>query len=322
MSRRSKALNGVKETAKADLLDVPEVTEWLASTGDGPLDEPRQRRVADHGASVRFEPGSPPRPAGGKGVIGVTRSSRRDPSTRAGPVPAGQSGRDEVSSEDWQSRRRSCSIRSPKEAGVTEAIDFGIPGLNLAPGDHVCALYMGAAERDAILFPYLQAGLRSGDKCICIVDQDDTEAVRTGISAGTDNIDACIESGQLQMHTSSETYLACGAGRFTTDDMINFWEDSVGRAMSGDFRFARMAGEMSWALRDLPGLDELTRYESEFNRYVVRYPQWALCLYDLERFGGGILVDVLKTHPKILLGGMVLHNPHYLSPDEFLAQRS
>jgi hypothetical protein len=204
---------------------------------------------------------------------------------------------------------------------VTEALDFGIPGLNLAPGDHICALYMGAAERDAILLPYLQAGLRSGDKCICVVDQDDTEGVRTGISDSAD-IDASIESGQLQMHTSSETYLACGEDGFTTEDMIKFWEDSVGRAMSGNFRFARVAGEMSWALRDLPGLDELTRYESEFNRYVVRYPQLGLCLYDLERFGGGILVDVLKTHPKILLGGMVLDNPHYLTPDEFLAQRS
>jgi len=204
---------------------------------------------------------------------------------------------------------------------VTEALDIGIPGLNLAPGDHICALYMGAAERDAILLPYLQAGLRSGDKCICIVDQEDTEGVRAGISDGAD-IDACVESGQLQIHTSSETYRVCGAGRFTTEDMIRFWEDSVGRAMNGNFRFARVVGEMSWALGDLPSLDELSRYESEFNRYVVRYPQMALCLYDLERFGGGILVDVLKTHPKILLGGMVLDNPHYLTPEEFLAQRN
>jgi hypothetical protein len=30
---------------------------------------------------------------------------------------------------------------------------------------------------------------------------------------------------------------------------------------------------------------------------------------------------MLKTHPKLLLGGMVLENPHYLSPDELLAAR-
>jgi hypothetical protein len=32
-------------------------------------------------------------------------------------------------------------------------------------------------------------------------------------------------------------------------------------------------------------------------------------------------VDVLKTHPKVLIGGMVLDNPYYLEPDEFLAKR-
>jgi hypothetical protein len=43
--------------------------------------------------------------------------------------------------------------------------------------------------------------------------------------------------------------------------------------------------------------------------------------YDLDAFGGGILVDLMKTHPKLLLGGMLLENPHALSPDEFLAER-
>jgi hypothetical protein len=204
---------------------------------------------------------------------------------------------------------------------MTATLDFGIPGLDIAPGDHVCALYMGAAERDEILFPYLTAGLRSGDKVICIVDQEDTRAVRAGISDGGD-IDACIQSGQLQLHTSADTYKTCGGGSFCTDDMIDFWDDSLGPAMSGGFRFARVVGEMSWALSSLPQLDELSLYESEYNRLSTRYGQWGLCLYDLERFGGGIIVDVLKTHPKILLGGMVLDNPHYLSPDEFRAQRS
>jgi hypothetical protein len=46
-----------------------------------------------------------------------------------------------------------------------------------------------------------------------------------------------------------------------------------------------------------------------------------LCLYDLDLFGGGLVVDLLKTHPKIVLGGMVLENPHFMSPDEFRASR-
>jgi hypothetical protein len=201
-----------------------------------------------------------------------------------------------------------------------ESLDFGIPGLvNMAPGDHVCALYMGTAERDAMLFPFVRAGLRSGDKCIAVVD-DDTQAVATGLSHGVD-ISTCIESGQLEIHRSPATELGLPVGRFTTGDMIRFLDETISRATS-TFRFARVVGEMTWALGDMPGFDELWLYESEFNRYVRRHLQCGLCLYDLERFGGGILVDVLKTHPKVMLGGMVLENPHYLTPDEFLAQRS
>jgi hypothetical protein len=79
---------------------------------------------------------------------------------------------------------------------------------------------------------------------------------------------------------------------------------------------------MTWALRQAPGVEELVIYESELNRFLPRYPQVILCLYDLERFSGEIIIDLLKTHPKVLLGSMVVENPHYLEPDEFLAVRS
>ena len=42
-----------------------------------------------------------------------------------------------------------------------------------------------------------------------------------------------------------------------------------------------------------------------------------MCMYDLERFGGGVVVDLLKTHPKLLLGGVLIDNPHALTPDEY-----
>jgi hypothetical protein len=72
----------------------------------------------------------------------------------------------------------------------------------------------------------------------------------------------------------------------------------------------------------MPGAGYLADYESEVNRFVPKYPQVILCLYDLREFGGGLLMDLLKTHPKVLLGGFVLDNPHYLSPDEYRAAKA
>jgi len=71
----------------------------------------------------------------------------------------------------------------------------------------------------------------------------------------------------------------------------------------------------------MPGVEELVGYEAELNNFLPRYPQVILCLYDLERFDGEILIDILKTHPMVLIGGMVLDNPYYLAPAQFLAAR-
>lgn len=194
----------------------------------------------------------------------------------------------------------------------------GVAGLPLGPGDHVCAFYRGLAERDEILIPYLQEGLRAGDKCICVVDATDPEAVLAALSAEPD-IGPRLETRQLDVQRSRDTYLRNGG--FSITRMLDFWDVTVGGAIVGGFSFARAVGEMTWALRQMPGVEDLVRYESQLNRFLPRYPQMILCLYDLERFSGAILVDVLKTHPKVIMRGMLLSNPYYLEPDEFLASR-
>jgi hypothetical protein len=201
---------------------------------------------------------------------------------------------------------------------LTESIALGIPGVQLQPGDHVCAFYPTLAERDEILVPYLREGLAAGDKCICVVDATSPEAVLAAVGPDVD-LAGCLSRRQLEVERSQDTYLT--GGRFSTEAMLDFWEHSVGSALAEGFGFARAVGEMTWALRQMPGVEELVGYEARLNRYLPRYPQVVLCLYELDRFSGEVLVDVLKTHPKVLLGGMVLDNPYYLEPDEFLATR-
>lgn len=37
-----------------------------------------------------------------------------------------------------------------------------------------------------------------------------------------------------------------------------------------------------------------------------------LCLYDLDKFRGDLFVDIMKTHPKVLMGSTVLENLYYV----------
>ena len=84
-------------------------------------------------------------------------------------------------------------------------------------------------------------------------------------------------------------------------------------AAESEFPLLRAAGEMPWVLPQPEGEEDFFVYESAVNKIVEDKPAVFMRMYDLDRFGVSMLVDVLTTHPKVLLGGMVLDNPHYLT---------
>lgn len=204
----------------------------------------------------------------------------------------------------------------PNSTGSMVAL--GVPGVRIAAGDHLCAFYRGLAERDEILIPFLREGILAGDKCICVMDTTEPETVLAAL-AGEVDIAESLSDNRLDVQRSRDTYLR--GNQFRTDRMIDFWDAEVGGALHQGFHFARAVGEMTWSLRDVSGVEELVAYESQLNRFLPRYPQVILCLYDLNGFCGKVLMGVLKTHPKVLFGGMLVANPYYLEPDEFLAGR-
>ena len=53
---------------------------------------------------------------------------------------------------------------------MPDRVALGIGGLEAEPGDHICGVFSSDHERDQVLIPFLQAGLASGDKCICVID--------------------------------------------------------------------------------------------------------------------------------------------------------
>lgn len=197
------------------------------------------------------------------------------------------------------------------------SLSSGLPGVTITPGDHICAFYRGSAQRDDVLLPYLREAIAAGDKCICVMDDPDTDVLVGQLAAQVD-VTPARHSGQFDLMSSEDTYLA--GGYFATDEMIGFWEHRVGAAVGAGYGFVRAVGEMTWALRDLPGVALLLSYEARLNHFLPRYPQVVLCLYDLERFSdGNVLLDLMRTHPKVLLSGQIMDNPWYMDPDDYLA---
>ena len=45
-----------------------------------------------------------------------------------------------------------------------------------------------------------------------------------------------------------------------------------------------------------------------------------VCAYDLTKFGAGVMMDLLRTHPLVIIGGYLQENPFFVPPDEFLRE--
>jgi hypothetical protein len=77
---------------------------------------------------------------------------------------------------------------------------------------------------------------------------------------------------------------------------------------------------MEWALEECPGVHDLVEYECRLNYVLPKYDDAVCCVYDASRFGRTVLADILRTHPVALVDGTLRANPHFVPPDEFLAE--
>jgi hypothetical protein len=79
-------------------------------------------------------------------------------------------------------------------------------------------------------------------------------------------------------------------------------------------------GNMDWVFTDLPGVSDVLEYEAEVNEVLARNRQPAVCVYDIAKLSGSMMMDLLRTHPLTLIGGVVQENPFYTPPAEMLKE--
>jgi len=79
---------------------------------------------------------------------------------------------------------------------------------------------------------------------------------------------------------------------------------------------------MEWALDNRVGIDRLIEYEAKINFLWHDHKDSVIgvCVYDLTKFGASVIVDVMRTHPMVIIGGILHRNPFYVEPNTFLEQ--
>ena len=61
---------------------------------------------------------------------------------------------------------------------------------------------------------------------------------------------------------------------------------------------------------------------TRLNHFLPNYNDVVVCTYDLSKFSAPVVMDIMRTHPQVIVGGLLQTNPFYVPPDQFLAELS
>lgn len=186
----------------------------------------------------------------------------------------------------------------------------------LRPGSHLCCLFETEDEHRVQVTCYVQQGLEKGERVLYIVDAHTAETIRGYLYAEKLAVDDYIARQQLAILTVQDAYMRSGA--FDPDKMIGLLNAETERTVAEGYPALRVTGEMSWALRGLPGADRLIEYESKLNLFIPTSKCIALCQYDRRKFSAEILLDVVSTHPMVVIGTECYDNFYYMPTSHFL----
>jgi len=183
---------------------------------------------------------------------------------------------------------------------------------------HVCAFFHRKEEEYRVLLPFIKEGFEQGDRAFHIVDpRHRPEHLRRLQEVGIDVAEA-ERKGQLEVRRWEDAYLR--DGHFDQNRMLALIEEVLTEGKTQGFPLTRLVANMEWALEDRPGLEDFLEFETRVNYLAPKYDDVLCCTYDLARFGANVVMDVLRTHPMVIIGGILQQNPFFVPPDEFLRE--
>jgi MEDS: MEthanogen/methylotroph, DcmR Sensory domain len=193
-----------------------------------------------------------------------------------------------------------------------------LAGSVLNRSKHVCAFFHSKEEEYRVLLPFIKDGFAVGDHAFHVVDPNHrTEHLRRLSQEGID-VDAAEASGQLEVRRWQEAYIE--GDYFDQYRMIGTIKEALDPARRPAGRVTRLVANMEWALEDLPGVHDIVEYETRLNYVLPEYDDPVVCTYDLSRFDASVAMDIMRTHPMTIIGGILQENPFYVPPDEMLKE--
>ena len=199
---------------------------------------------------------------------------------------------------------------------VNHSVQFA--GGHLGGQRHICAFFNSVDEEHRVLRSFFKDGFDRGDKATHIVDPEKREEHLKRLAEAGINVQQAMDTGQLELRPWREAYLR--GDRFDQDAAVALIEEILQSGAAAGYALTRLVAHMEWALLDKPGVDNLVEYETRLNYVLPKYEDPVICTYDLSKFQASLVMDIMRTHPVVIIGGILQENPFFVPPDQFLLE--
>src|SRR5580704_810511 len=205
-----------------------------------------------------------------------------------------------------------------EEHTMKRSAPISFAGSQLGENRHVCAFFNDDEEEYRVLLPFIKDGLKSGDKAVHVLNPEQHRDHLHRLAAAGIDPAATQQSGQLELRVNTEVYLP--DGRFDQDRMLQVFEQLASGNANGGFPLSRICCRMDWAIEDKSHVDNVIEFESRVNDVWLHHDDAVICTYHLGSFRGDAVMDIMRTHPMVIIGGILQHNPFFIPPEEFLQE--
>jgi len=157
---------------------------------------------------------------------------------------------------------------------------------------HALAFFPTNAEADEVLLPFIREGVVRGERVLRIVDAHDLER------------DASVDGIEVAPFDS----IVVGDRGLEPESVLARVAAILRDSASRGFPLTRVIGETAWMKEHNPDFLVL---ESGFNDLMKDFDDVVVCGYDLTRFSSAMVIDCLRVHPLVLVGGALRQNPFF-----------
>jgi hypothetical protein len=183
------------------------------------------------------------------------------------------------------------------------SLSHALANANFCGEFHACAFVAGPEEEREVIDPFLVEGMRSGVKAVYIVDpaKQSEHQARLGALAPAQDL--------LDVTTWNDCHLK--GGSFDQDRMMASLDEMIREHAATGRPPMRLVGQMGWVFANPPGIEQLVEYEASVNEVLNRGKTPTVCVYDVRRLSGSMMMDLLRAHPLTVMNGMLHENPFF-----------